>query len=405
MKHLMSTIPTGSQFSSRCESSPPATTEGRALWGPVVQRSTHSGNHSRFRGLENRSNCDAYSHTSKLCDLTSCHVGGFNAVNGARMSTAELHSQWSHQDGDVPLVDLHNAAQLGEDSLRETSFSSSILHDEVREETHSSLLFPEESHHVVVPNGDHCGDRSASESGFRDSGSNMIRGDVDHHVPEMEISWGATEDDKDNYCLDLWDIVGDDIVAQQKQNGRVDDEGDNAERGNEILKIAFISNECKTEMEFCAGDGLNVNMDLTTAVLRSSGLEGGQEELAELGKHIVHSLLRLNYDDVLAAWCHDRSLWTDGKRLQTVPEHFTFDDTAVDDFSLVPKPVTSHPRKRADSSESRDRDASVMRYREKKRSRVSSNKVRYQVRKFNAECRPRLKGRFAKRTYHTAMTQ
>ncbi|KAL2224640.1 UNVERIFIED_CONTAM: Zinc finger protein CONSTANS-LIKE 7 [Sesamum indicum] len=44
------------------------------------------------------------------------------------------------------------------------------------------------------------------------------------------------------------------------------------------------------------------------------------------------------------------------------------------------------------------REASVMRYKEKRQKRLFSKKIRYQVRKINAEKCPRLKGRFVKRS-------
>ncbi|EPS70097.1 hypothetical protein M569_04667, partial [Genlisea aurea] len=43
------------------------------------------------------------------------------------------------------------------------------------------------------------------------------------------------------------------------------------------------------------------------------------------------------------------------------------------------------------------REARVSRYREKRRMRLFSKKIRYEVRKLNAEKRPRIKGRFVKR--------
>ncbi|KAK1383889.1 hypothetical protein POM88_021624 [Heracleum sosnowskyi] len=43
------------------------------------------------------------------------------------------------------------------------------------------------------------------------------------------------------------------------------------------------------------------------------------------------------------------------------------------------------------------REASVLRYREKRQNRLFSKKIRYEVRKLNAEKRPRIKGRFVKR--------
>lgn len=48
------------------------------------------------------------------------------------------------------------------------------------------------------------------------------------------------------------------------------------------------------------------------------------------------------------------------------------------------------------------REARVSRYREKRRTRLFSKKIRYEVRKLNAEKRPRMKGRFVKRANFTA---
>lgn len=48
------------------------------------------------------------------------------------------------------------------------------------------------------------------------------------------------------------------------------------------------------------------------------------------------------------------------------------------------------------------REARVSRYREKRRKRLFSKKIRYEVRKLNAEKRPRMKGRFVKRANFVA---
>lgn len=45
-----------------------------------------------------------------------------------------------------------------------------------------------------------------------------------------------------------------------------------------------------------------------------------------------------------------------------------------------------------------EREARVSRYREKRRTRLFAKKIRYEVRKLNAEKRPRMKGRFVKRS-------
>ena len=51
----------------------------------------------------------------------------------------------------------------------------------------------------------------------------------------------------------------------------------------------------------------------------------------------------------------------------------------------------------------RGREARVTRYREKRRTRLFSKKIRYEVRKLNAEKRPRMKGRFVKRVSFAAL--
>lgn len=47
-----------------------------------------------------------------------------------------------------------------------------------------------------------------------------------------------------------------------------------------------------------------------------------------------------------------------------------------------------------------DREARVLRYREKRKNRKFQKTIRYASRKAYAETRPRIKGRFAKRSQH-----
>ncbi|XP_062222106.1 zinc finger protein CONSTANS-LIKE 6-like [Phragmites australis] len=104
--------------------------------------------------------------------------------------------------------------------------------------------------------------------------------------------------------------------------------------------------------------------------------------------------LRLNYEAVIESW--GSSPWTDGQR-----PHVQLDDfwphahhsgvwTAGGGL-LCGEPVT--PRWGTDGG----REARVSRYREKRRTRLFAKKIRYEVRKLNAEKRPRMKGRFVKR--------
>ncbi|XP_021822749.1 zinc finger protein CONSTANS-LIKE 6-like [Prunus avium] len=104
--------------------------------------------------------------------------------------------------------------------------------------------------------------------------------------------------------------------------------------------------------------------------------------------------LRLDYEAVITAW--DGSPWTSGGRpdlnSECLPDcmgvcatelHYPYGD--LNGLGVQPA--------MADGG----REARVSRYREKRRTRLFSKKIRYEVRKLNAEKRPRMKGRFVKR--------
>ncbi|KAK9097758.1 hypothetical protein Syun_024803 [Stephania yunnanensis] len=86
--------------------------------------------------------------------------------------------------------------------------------------------------------------------------------------------------------------------------------------------------------------------------------------------------LKLNYDDVLSAWSGRGSPFSEEIDLS--------DSDAI--ARLVQMELVL-------GENGGIREASVMRYREKRRSRLFSKKIRYQVRKVNADRRPRMKAR------------
>lgn len=114
--------------------------------------------------------------------------------------------------------------------------------------------------------------------------------------------------------------------------------------------------------------------------------------------------LKLDYDEILTAWSDRGPLYIDGETPQAVPELY---DTpvfvemgsaanlwTVPEMAVVKEEeVTVGEGKGWDLS----REAKVMRYKEKRRSRLFAKRIRYEVRKINAEKRPRIKGRFVKR--------
>ncbi|GJZ47454.1 zinc finger protein CONSTANS-LIKE 16-like protein [Tanacetum coccineum] len=110
-------------------------------------------------------------------------------------------------------------------------------------------------------------------------------------------------------------------------------------------------------------------------------------------------ILKLDYERIIAAWDDQRSPWTTGDRPEfdlddCWPQcmggcgimhhhHHPYGDTGM--MSGNPAMLDG------------GREARVSRYREKRRTRLFSKKIRYEVRKLNAEKRPRMKGRFVKR--------
>ncbi|XP_071692126.1 zinc finger protein CONSTANS-LIKE 6-like [Rutidosis leptorrhynchoides] len=110
-------------------------------------------------------------------------------------------------------------------------------------------------------------------------------------------------------------------------------------------------------------------------------------------------ILKLDYEGIIAAWDEQRSPWTTGDRPELNPDHCWPDcmgGCKIIHHQHVPYGdmgiMTGNP-----SMLDGGREARVSRYREKRRTRLFSKKIRYEVRKLNAEKRPRMKGRFVKR--------
>ncbi|KAK7251610.1 hypothetical protein RIF29_34955 [Crotalaria pallida] len=111
--------------------------------------------------------------------------------------------------------------------------------------------------------------------------------------------------------------------------------------------------------------------------------------------------LKLNYENVITAWASQGSPWTIG-----IPPKFNSDDCWPDflgpssgaDVQCSSYGELRSLRGHLVGSGDGGREARVSRYREKRRTRLFAKKIRYEVRKLNAEKRPRMKGRFVKRT-------
>ncbi|CAN6309636.1 unnamed protein product [Urochloa humidicola] len=102
-------------------------------------------------------------------------------------------------------------------------------------------------------------------------------------------------------------------------------------------------------------------------------------------------ILKLNYEGVIASWARDGgSPWFHGERPRLDAYESWSDFPAGSSRGILGGGVTAVT--------GGEREARVSRYREKRRTRLFAKKIRYEVRKLNAEKRPRMKGRFVKRS-------
>ncbi|KAE8700802.1 hypothetical protein F3Y22_tig00110556pilonHSYRG00777 [Hibiscus syriacus] len=115
----------------------------------------------------------------------------------------------------------------------------------------------------------------------------------------------------------------------------------------------------------------------------SQGVKAEQHGFWELDDEKRVSLnLNLNYQDVLDAWSDRGPLLADDCSIST--------PSSVNGYYMGEVPMM-------ELEERTRREASVLRYKEKRQTRLFCKKIRYEVRKLNADKRPRLKGRFVKR--------
>ncbi|CAM6017394.1 unnamed protein product [Sphagnum balticum] len=134
-------------------------------------------------------------------------------------------------------------------------------------------------------------------------------------------------------------------------------------------------------------------------ILRCSLEALSEEDLRQLPS------LRLDYEDVLNAWSDRGAFWMDPQRARLLNSDDSNAAAARMEVLGMMVPVMSADGEAAAAATAMaaaaaevGRQARVLRYKEKRRTRLFSKTIRYEVRKLNAERRPRMKGRFVKRT-------
>ncbi|KAK9090243.1 hypothetical protein Sjap_023420 [Stephania japonica] len=110
-------------------------------------------------------------------------------------------------------------------------------------------------------------------------------------------------------------------------------------------------------------------------------------------------LLKLDYQEIMDAWIDKGSLYIDGDQGPAIVPDVLDDVVKREDHSessvKVPEMSNGEVGKDREAGEGwktgRDREARVLRYKEKRQSRLFAKRIRYEVRKLNAEKRPRIK--------------
>ncbi|KAK4392929.1 protein CHLOROPLAST IMPORT APPARATUS 2 [Sesamum angolense] len=127
------------------------------------------------------------------------------------------------------------------------------------------------------------------------------------------------------------------------------------------------------------------------------------------GSEIQGLSLKLDYEEILNAWSDKGPFYVRVAESSQIVPDITHDFLNSHEImsnhrgrqecilGVVPE-IDENGEMRIMGGNGNKREASVLRYKEKRQKRLFSKKIRYQVRKINAEKRPRLKGRFVKRS-------
>ncbi|KEH44219.1 putative transcription factor C2C2-CO-like family [Medicago truncatula] len=198
----------------------------------------------------------------------------------------------------------------------------------------------------------------------------------------------------ENECIGMEELGLIDTKHEESEKwkcgGKVKEEGEECYEVVEGDNMMEIGKESSFELNFDYDDSHETCEEVKEKC-------GEQNENNDYNKGKRKISLQLDYDAVIIAWDSQKCPWTNGdKPILDADENWpdcmgTFGTEvhyAYGEFGGY----GCHPVM-VDGG----REARVSRYREKRRTRLFSKKIRYEVRKLNAEKRPRMKGRFVKR--------
>ncbi|XP_073131530.1 zinc finger protein CONSTANS-LIKE 16-like [Henckelia pumila] len=338
----------------------------------------------------------------------------------ARTPRHKKHSKFSFSDESIATIQnpLHLVPEIsGEDHSHDENEEQLLYRVPIFDPFVAELC---NSGEVVNNNNIHA------ESVTQVFGSDQFKGLSNDLSPEMKRLHGflPSEADLAEFAADVESLLGkglEDELFDMEGLGLMDSCDDQKEKVNcDSLEIERV----KVEEEYIAGEDYNhhddqvlgVEIDLgretfelnfdydspiTCEEVETKAVQSGEQTLMN-SSHVVGddlkkvNFLRLDYDGVMTAWDGEKSPWMTGER----PEIDLGDcwpdcmGTSGVMHAYGEMGMTSgHAAAMLDGG----REARVSRYREKRRTRLFSKKIRYEVRKLNAEKRPRMKGRFVKR--------
>ncbi|CAN8243933.1 unnamed protein product [Cochlearia groenlandica] len=170
----------------------------------------------------------------------------------------------------------------------------------------------------------------------------------------------------------------------------------------EVCDLVVVDDESSLfEISFDYEDSKKTTFEEEEDENKGVGVNVMSDKIKEEKKENV-LMLRLDYDSVISTWGGQRTPWTALEPPQK--DHNMLCDPTN---SMGENGRENHHHHNyfrgiglhmGDAGSDGGREARVSRYREKRRTRLFSKKIRYEVRKLNAEKRPRMKGRFVKRS-------
>ncbi|CAH8332252.1 unnamed protein product [Eruca vesicaria subsp. sativa] len=208
-------------------------------------------------------------------------------------------------------------------------------------------------------------------------------------------SFMGSNESNDGECMKMpwytsFESAGEFPLGLGLKNSLMEDKDDGSLCRYLTVELEHISPRIQTTAEL-ADEGRS---DATVVVLKKKRTKKRKKKVVEASESKsvedlktekrVSTFLKLDYDRVLEAWSDKESPFSD--------EFLGSHATGIDIHAMLGEIDLF--------GENGMREASVLRYKEKRMNRLFSNskQIRYQVRKLSADQRPRMKGRFVRRS-------